>query len=113
MLHLDALVCAPVHELLLHRLLFPLLLQLLLHCCLAVPATAMILISSQDRWVHYYDLRNTALPLFVMRDHKKAVSYVQFLSRGELVSSYVFPMLVIRALTYSVERSLTMIQVYR
>jgi len=40
-----------------------------------------------DRWVHYYDLRNTALPLFVMRDHKKAVSYVQFLSRGELVSS--------------------------
>lgn len=42
---------------------------------------------SADHFVHYYDLRNTKQALGVYRGHKKAVSYVKFLSSKELVSA--------------------------
>eukprot|EP01094_Clydonella_sp_ATCC50884_P020872 TRINITY_DN443_c0_g1_i2.p1 TRINITY_DN443_c0_g1~~TRINITY_DN443_c0_g1_i2.p1 ORF type:complete len:444 (-),score=115.92 TRINITY_DN443_c0_g1_i2:456-1787(-) len=40
-----------------------------------------------DRLVHYYDLRNPSMPMFMLKDHKKAVSYVDFFPNGELMSS--------------------------
>ncbi|KAL0808742.1 hypothetical protein ABMA28_013170 [Loxostege sticticalis] len=42
---------------------------------------------SADHCVHYYDLRAPRHPLQVFRDHRKAVSYVQFLDARSLVSA--------------------------
>ncbi len=42
---------------------------------------------SADHRVYYYDLRNTRSPLTVFKEHRKAVSYVKFLNRHELVSA--------------------------
>ncbi|CAH0698656.1 unnamed protein product [Spodoptera exigua] len=42
---------------------------------------------SADHCVHYYDLRAPRQPLAVFRDHRKAVSYVQFLDARTLVSA--------------------------
>ncbi|KAJ3015673.1 UNVERIFIED_CONTAM: coatomer subunit alpha, partial [Siphonaria sp. JEL0065] len=42
---------------------------------------------SADHNIHLYDLRNPSEPLHVLVGHKKAVSYVKFLSRNELVSA--------------------------
>lgn len=42
---------------------------------------------SADHCVHYYDLRQTRQPVGVFRGHKKAVSYVKFLSSQEVVSA--------------------------
>ncbi|KAJ3313799.1 hypothetical protein HDU76_002555 [Blyttiomyces sp. JEL0837] len=42
---------------------------------------------SADHNVHYYDLRNPGKPLYILQGHRKAVSYVQFLSRHEMVSA--------------------------
>ncbi|CAG2177091.1 unnamed protein product, partial [Oppiella nova] len=42
---------------------------------------------SADHCVHYYDLRNTKNPLMVFKGHKKAVSYVKFLNKEEIVSA--------------------------
>ncbi len=42
-----------------------------------------------DHHIHYFDLRNAKEPLFVFRGHKKAVSYVKFMSKDEIVSAYV------------------------
>nr|KAG5699838.1 hypothetical protein BaRGS_034612 [Batillaria attramentaria] len=42
---------------------------------------------SADHCVHYYDLRHTRQPVGVFRGHKKAVSYVKFLSNHEVVSA--------------------------
>lgn len=42
---------------------------------------------SADHSVHYYDLRNTKQALTVFKGHKKAVSYVKFLNREEIVSA--------------------------
>lgn len=42
---------------------------------------------SADHHIHYYDLRNISQPLHVFSGHKKAVSYVKFLSSNELASA--------------------------
>lgn len=42
---------------------------------------------SADHHIHYYDLRNISQPLHVFSGHKKAVSYVKFLSNNELASA--------------------------
>ncbi|KAJ3416693.1 hypothetical protein HDV05_000523 [Chytridiales sp. JEL 0842] len=46
-----------------------------------------IAFGSADHHVHYYDLRNTSKPLHVLQGHRKAVSYVQFLASGQVVSA--------------------------
>lgn len=42
---------------------------------------------SADHNIHYYDLRNAREPLHVFKGHKKAVSYVKFLTKDEVVSA--------------------------
>lgn len=44
-------------------------------------------VGSADHHIHYYDLRNTSHPLHVFSGHRKAVSYVKFLSNDELASA--------------------------
>ncbi|KAH9624959.1 hypothetical protein KSS87_020152 [Heliosperma pusillum] len=44
-------------------------------------------VGSADHHIHYYDLRNVSQPLHVFGGHKKAVSYVKFLSTTELASA--------------------------
>ena len=44
-------------------------------------------VGSVDHHIHYYDLRNISQPLYVFGGHKKAVSYVKFLSNNELASA--------------------------
>ncbi|XP_050935571.1 E3 ubiquitin-protein ligase COP1 isoform X2 [Cucumis melo] len=44
-------------------------------------------VGSADHNIHYYDLRNISHPLHVFTGHKKAVSYVKFLSNSELASA--------------------------
>ncbi|KAG0294086.1 RING finger and WD repeat domain-containing protein 2, partial [Dissophora globulifera] len=46
-----------------------------------------IAFGSADHHIHYYDLRKPSEPLFVFKGHRKAVSYVKFLGREELVSA--------------------------
>ncbi|XP_015750540.1 PREDICTED: E3 ubiquitin-protein ligase RFWD2-like [Acropora digitifera] len=42
---------------------------------------------SADHCVHYYDLRNTTLPITVFKGHRKAVSYTKFINTEEIVSA--------------------------
>lgn len=42
---------------------------------------------SADHCVHYYDLRNMKEALSVFKGHRKAVSYVKFLNREDIVSA--------------------------
>ncbi|KAJ8424741.1 hypothetical protein Cgig2_027774 [Carnegiea gigantea] len=44
-------------------------------------------VGSADHHIHYYDLRNVCQPVHVFGGHKKAVSYVKFLSADELASA--------------------------
>lgn len=44
-------------------------------------------VGSADHHIHYYDLRNISRPVHVFTGHKKAVSYVKFLSNDELASA--------------------------
>ncbi|KAI4305733.1 hypothetical protein L6164_029081 [Bauhinia variegata] len=46
-----------------------------------------IAVGSADHHIHYYDLRNISRPLHVLSGHRKAVSYVKFLSNNELASA--------------------------
>ncbi|KAK3814122.1 MAG: WD40-repeat-containing domain protein [Benniella sp.] len=46
-----------------------------------------IAFGSADHHIHYYDLRKPTEPLYVFKGHRKAVSYVKFLGREELVSA--------------------------
>ncbi|XP_050206741.1 E3 ubiquitin-protein ligase COP1 isoform X2 [Mercurialis annua] len=46
-----------------------------------------IAVGSADHHIHYYDLRNISQPLHVFSGHRKAVSYVKFLSNSELASA--------------------------
>ncbi|KAI4319877.1 hypothetical protein MLD38_033423 [Melastoma candidum] len=46
-----------------------------------------IAVGSADHHIHYYDLRNVSQPLHVFSGHRKAVSYVKFLSNNELASA--------------------------
>ncbi|KAJ3695939.1 hypothetical protein LUZ60_001316 [Juncus effusus] len=52
------------------------------------PGSSMyIAVGSADHNIHYYDLRNTSQPVHLFGGHKKAVSYVKFLSTNELASA--------------------------
>ncbi|XP_022877925.1 E3 ubiquitin-protein ligase COP1-like isoform X2 [Olea europaea var. sylvestris] len=46
-----------------------------------------VAVGSADHHIHYYDLRNTSQPLHIFSGHRKAVSYVKFLSDNELASA--------------------------
>ncbi|GMH12577.1 hypothetical protein Nepgr_014418 [Nepenthes gracilis] len=46
-----------------------------------------VAVGSADHHIHYYDLRNISQPLHVFGGHRKAVSYVKFISTNELASA--------------------------
>ncbi|XP_024399141.1 E3 ubiquitin-protein ligase COP1 isoform X2 [Physcomitrium patens] len=46
-----------------------------------------IAVGSADHHIHYFDLRNARIPLYVFKGHRKAVSYVKFISPTELASA--------------------------
>lgn len=46
-----------------------------------------VAVGSADHNIHYYDLRKTSQPLYIFSGHRKAVSYVKFLSNNELASA--------------------------
>ncbi|CAI5532013.1 unnamed protein product [Closterium sp. Naga37s-1] len=58
-------------------------------CCVKFnPGSAnFIAVGSADHHIHYYDIRAPALPLHVFSGHRKAVSYVKFLSPSQLASA--------------------------
>ncbi|CAM6088169.1 unnamed protein product [Calypogeia fissa] len=58
-------------------------------CCVKYnPGSSnFIAVGSADHRIHYYDLRFPAQPLFVFNGHRKAVSYVKFISQNELASA--------------------------
>ncbi|KAL2476757.1 E3 ubiquitin-protein ligase COP1 [Abeliophyllum distichum] len=58
-------------------------------CCVKYnPESSLyVAVGSADHHIHYYDLRNTSHPIHVFSGHKKAVSYVKFLSNNELASA--------------------------
>lgn len=58
-------------------------------CCVKYnPGSSIhVAVGSADHHIHYYDLRNTSQPVHVFNGHKKAVSYVKFLSNNELASA--------------------------
>ncbi|KAF8410785.1 hypothetical protein HHK36_003322 [Tetracentron sinense] len=58
-------------------------------CCVKYNPSSSIYVAvgSADHHIHYYDLRNISQPLHVFTGHKKAVSYVKFLSNNELASA--------------------------
>ncbi|KAF7120316.1 hypothetical protein RHSIM_Rhsim13G0142800 [Rhododendron simsii] len=45
-----------------------------------------VAVGSADHDIHYYDLRNVSQALHVFNGHRKAVSYVKFMSNNELAS---------------------------
>ncbi|CAL5394006.1 unnamed protein product [Camellia sinensis] len=58
-------------------------------CCVKYNpgSSSHIAVGSADHHIHYYDLRNASQPLHVFSGHRKAVSYVKFLSNDELASA--------------------------
>ncbi|KAK6149721.1 hypothetical protein DH2020_017246 [Rehmannia glutinosa] len=46
-----------------------------------------VAVGSADHHIHYYDLRKISQPLHIFSGHRKAVSYVKFLSNNELASA--------------------------
>ncbi|KAK3005857.1 hypothetical protein RJ639_015842 [Escallonia herrerae] len=58
-------------------------------CCVKYnPGSSIyVAVGSADHHIHFYDLRNTSHPLHVFSGHRKAVSYVKFLSNNELASA--------------------------
>ncbi|KAL6567520.1 coatomer subunit alpha [Orobanche gracilis] len=46
-----------------------------------------VAVGSADHHIHYYDLRKTSQPLYIFSGHRKAVSYVKFLSNDGLASA--------------------------
>ncbi|CAG4981765.1 unnamed protein product [Colias eurytheme] len=64
-------------------------------CCVRFnpSSSCHLAFGSADHCVHYYDLRAPRSPLAVLRDHRKAVSYVQFLDDKTLVSASTDSML--------------------
>ncbi|KAI3466532.1 hypothetical protein Pfo_023195 [Paulownia fortunei] len=52
------------------------------------PGSSMhVAVGSADHHIHFYDLRKISQPLHIFSGHKKAVSYVKFLSNNELASA--------------------------
>lgn len=58
-------------------------------CCVKYnPGSSIyVAVGSADHHIHYFDLRNPSAPLHVFKGHRKAVSYVKFLSTNELASA--------------------------
>ncbi|XP_074600531.1 E3 ubiquitin-protein ligase COP1-like [Brevipalpus obovatus] len=58
-------------------------------CCVKFnPMTRYhIAFGSADHCLYYYDLRNIKQPQSIFKGHRKAVSYVRFLNRNEIVSA--------------------------
>eukprot|EP00301_Raphidiophrys_heterophryoidea_P005037 c12151_g1_i1.p1 GENE.c12151_g1_i1~~c12151_g1_i1.p1 ORF type:complete len:607 (+),score=162.88 c12151_g1_i1:273-2093(+) len=58
-------------------------------CCVQFhPRDAnQIMFGCADHQIQWFDLRNIRTPLFVLKGHKKAVSYVKFLGGDEIVSA--------------------------
>ncbi|XP_068668126.1 E3 ubiquitin-protein ligase COP1 isoform X1 [Aristolochia californica] len=58
-------------------------------CCVKYnPGSSIyVAVGSADHHIHYYDLRNTSAPVHIFSGHRKAVSYVKFLSSNELASA--------------------------
>ncbi|KAK4343540.1 hypothetical protein RND71_036634 [Anisodus tanguticus] len=58
-------------------------------CCVKYnPGSSVhIAVGSADHHIHYYDLRNTSQPVHIFSGHRKAVSYVKYLSNNELASA--------------------------
>ncbi|GAM19089.1 hypothetical protein SAMD00019534_022640 [Acytostelium subglobosum LB1] len=58
-------------------------------CCVKFNPSSSHLIAfgSADHHIHYYDLRHTKDPLFIFKGHRKAVSYVKFMNRDEIISA--------------------------
>lgn len=52
-----------------------------------VQCSKILQVGSADHHIHYYDLRNISRPVHVFSGHRKAVSYVKFLSNDELASA--------------------------
>ncbi|KAK1381922.1 Constitutive photomorphogenic 1 [Heracleum sosnowskyi] len=46
-----------------------------------------VAVGSADHNIHYYDLRNISQPIHIFSGHRKAVSYVKFVSNHELASA--------------------------
>ncbi|CAG8598706.1 23280_t:CDS:10, partial [Gigaspora rosea] len=44
---------------------------------------------SADHHINYYDLRYNRQPVFIYKGHRKAVSYVKFMGRNELISASI------------------------
>ncbi|XP_047337519.1 E3 ubiquitin-protein ligase COP1-like isoform X2 [Impatiens glandulifera] len=52
------------------------------------PGSSMhIAVGSADHHIYYYDLRNSRHPIQIFSGHKKAVSYVRFMSNNEIASA--------------------------
>ncbi|KAK1258165.1 E3 ubiquitin-protein ligase COP1 [Acorus gramineus] len=58
-------------------------------CCVKYnPGSSFhVAVGSADHHIHYYDLRNISTPVHIFSGHRKAVSYVKFLSPKELASA--------------------------
>lgn len=58
-------------------------------CCVKFNprSSSHLAFGSADHCVHYYDLRNMKEALCVFKGHRKAVSYVKFLNREDIVSA--------------------------
>ncbi|KAJ8528380.1 hypothetical protein K7X08_022072 [Anisodus acutangulus] len=58
-------------------------------CCVKYnPGSSVhIAVGSADHHIHYYDSRNTSQPVHIFSGHRKAVSYVKYLSNNELASA--------------------------
>ncbi|EFA79727.1 hypothetical protein PPL_07418 [Heterostelium album PN500] len=58
-------------------------------CCVKFNPSSSHLIAfgSADHHIHYYDLRHPKEPLSIFKGHRKAVSYVKFMNREEIISA--------------------------
>ncbi|KNC77536.1 hypothetical protein, variant [Sphaeroforma arctica JP610] len=58
-------------------------------CCVRFSPTEphYLAFGGADHHIHYYDLRAPQRPLALLKGHKKAVSYVRFLSNNEIASA--------------------------
>ncbi|XP_050316213.1 E3 ubiquitin-protein ligase COP1-like [Anthonomus grandis grandis] len=58
-------------------------------CCVKFnpKSSSQLAFGSADHCVHYYDLRNMKEAVHIFKGHKKAVSYVKFLSGEDIVSA--------------------------
>jgi E3 ubiquitin-protein ligase RFWD2 len=58
-------------------------------CCVKYnPGSSnFVAVGSADHHIHYFDLRSPNLPLHIFKGHRKAVSYVKFISPNELASA--------------------------